>query len=211
MSCDGAERGPRAWKFGRFAVKKGRRSALSPSHTSGHKPICVPFGKDLGMSCAESQSSSHSLHIYTNPSYTHTPIFARSCVRLLACLRLIFIFITESAMGFLEAFTWTRMQAWPSPRRKTLELKCFFFFFVQRQHKARPACNKRVATHSRLTSQEGLEWEVCKRNQSESAFTTLGFWSLCIISGHGHINASFLHLFCPLLPCPLFYFLYFWD
>lgn len=29
-------------------------------------------------------------------------------------------------------------------------------FFVQRQRKARPACNKRVATHSLLTSQEGL-------------------------------------------------------
>lgn len=55
---------PSAWKYGRFIEEKAPClkswnefsntgydcSALSPSHTSGHKPVNVPFGKRSVMS-----------------------------------------------------------------------------------------------------------------------------------------------------------------
>lgn len=55
-------------------------------------------------------------------------------------------------MGFLAALTSPCMQVWPSPDTGSPGLKCFF---LQRQHKARLAGNKRVATHC-LTSLEGV-------------------------------------------------------
>lgn len=56
-------------------------------------------------------------------------------------------------MGSLEAFTSTNASvAQPQTHNSAAKM----FFFVQRQHKVRPACNKRVATHTHLNSQEGV-------------------------------------------------------
>ncbi len=132
---------PSAWKYGRFIEENGPClkswneftnagydcSALSPSHTSGHKPVNVPFGKDLWW--AELLPSSQSFHI-NPPRHTHTHIHTHPpfdfCLVLCAPLGFsVFLFHRRSAMGFLAVLPSLCMPGVAKPRLNPLELKCF--------------------------------------------------------------------------------------
>lgn len=98
---------PWASKFSSFVRKNGPCSALSSSHTSGHKTIYVPSGENLGWAVLSS-SPAHSHFTFTPPSsihtHTHTYILTKKfrflpglvCAPWLLCIS--FFFSLEKAL-----------------------------------------------------------------------------------------------------------------
>lgn len=119
--------------------------ALSPSHTSGHKPVNVPIGKDLWW--VELLPSTQAFYIRHPPTPKPSVCYLPGLVSSSGILY-IAVFLRGIAVGFLAvlASLCRASREWPSPGATLWN----WSVFLPSQHKPRPAGNKRVATHSVL-------------------------------------------------------------
>lgn len=134
--------------------------ALSPSHTSGHKPVNVPRRQRSLMSWVAAQ---HTDILHSTPPHTQTLHFLPGLMSssMVLCFALSLHGIAVGFLAVLASLCRARRE-WPSPDATLWN----WSVFLQSQHKPRPAGNKRVATHSLLAPCErvgGVDMG-CERN-----------------------------------------------